>query len=1183
MDHDDTHENAAWQHIRDIRRDKGLDDGSVPAAIVRDLEAATRVLSDELYQKLTRFIMELVQNADDNHYTSGVIPTMQLTYANGFLRMDCNELGFSKANVEAICSIGQSSKPKSGAVQYVGEKGIGFKAVFKVADVVWVSSGDYSFKFDRREPLGMIAPIWEKPPGEKRAGWTSFYIQLASSQNVKELVAKLKILDPRLLLFLRRLKLIEIAVVSPKPDRPIWKTSLGRGEKDVSLDGLRAVQLTQDSRPIRYIITRHWIHGLKPEPKRPGIFISEAMLAFPVDSEQQPLTSFQHVFAFLPIHDYGFNFLIQGDFLLIANREDIDGSSNWNCTIRDQLVDAFVSCVRSFNSKPFIRHTWPRYLPQQAKSSGLNFFSPFRSALLDRLSQDDILQNWNGEWAVSSSLKHVPCRFRDDSGLPLTLTEQHAKIYLSPKYADVDIELLKRIGVAEMDPAGFLADLTQLLKTSQSAFQARPRQWHSRLAAVLSDLPEDLRPAVRDLAIIPLRDGRWTRVTGNTVFFPNDTAGWQAPGGLDLLVAHSDVVQDNAQHHLCRQLGVKPLNMSQLADRIVEVHRSVHFDGTRISTGDLISQVHFLYCTGWRNCDVDKVRLWAATEQNQRARSDVLYLDEPGLSHSAAQFFANSRQTHQFLHPNYLTAEPKDPKDWMAWLRRNLQLSNLPRLVQYKTATQFVLSEDFSFIMKNSPALDVLFLLCDHWQLVYGPWLVDTLGHKDAKSISDVKRQLSELQVDCTHGRSVPLRQTFLPLPTIMSKQATVPLLKIPDPQHDRWQNLRHLGVGVVDNVSFYLRYLDGLSESEASLEDIVGALEQIQARSHEDEAAIETYFCDANRKILFTLPHSPDRYWVSLRQCLWSGPPPLRRHFCLKNVYPSCQRLLKGLAGLRDVSLKEMVLEAMSFREEEDIYYIRSILHHLSSIIGSISFAGRDREYMRLLESLGNSRIWPIRDPGCTEGNVFTRLVTSQPDEEWFISDTGEYAEAFHGFLPSLCFAPEALGQIQHLLSALSLDGRRLTHTAKNAPRVEGALQFSAPYTRELRSRSEFIRRLVPRQEANCAGLQPDNARQVLGQLQNIEVHTADMIFQRYAVKSGDDTVSSREQPADVALVPDDDGLKVYLRSGYLDIEQNPEELISRIATYTGIDRRADNKGLYLLYETNLGTQNFLFCTLLT
>ena len=61
-------------------------------------------------------------------------------------------------NVAAICGLGSSSKKSKkrpeDSIIYVGEKGIGFKSVFRVADVVWVSSRAYSFKFDSEAPVG---------------------------------------------------------------------------------------------------------------------------------------------------------------------------------------------------------------------------------------------------------------------------------------------------------------------------------------------------------------------------------------------------------------------------------------------------------------------------------------------------------------------------------------------------------------------------------------------------------------------------------------------------------------------------------------------------------------------------------------------------------------------------------------------------------------------------------------------------------------------------------------------------------------------------------------------------------------------------------------------------------------------------------------------------------------------
>lgn len=109
--------------------------------------------------KPTHFLLELIQNADDNKY-EGLSPTLDITYSNRTLRIDCNEIGFGRRNVETICSVGASIKAGLGnSTRYIGEKGIGFKSVFKVAHTVWIKSSHYSFKFDRREKLGMIAPI----------------------------------------------------------------------------------------------------------------------------------------------------------------------------------------------------------------------------------------------------------------------------------------------------------------------------------------------------------------------------------------------------------------------------------------------------------------------------------------------------------------------------------------------------------------------------------------------------------------------------------------------------------------------------------------------------------------------------------------------------------------------------------------------------------------------------------------------------------------------------------------------------------------------------------------------------------------------------------------------------------------------------------------------------------------
>lgn len=82
--------------------------------------------------------MEVIQNADDNKYTGGQTPSVSISVCPDSVWIDCNEDGFTKENILALCRTGRSSKtPGHG---YTGEKGIGFKSVFKIANRVHVCS-----------------------------------------------------------------------------------------------------------------------------------------------------------------------------------------------------------------------------------------------------------------------------------------------------------------------------------------------------------------------------------------------------------------------------------------------------------------------------------------------------------------------------------------------------------------------------------------------------------------------------------------------------------------------------------------------------------------------------------------------------------------------------------------------------------------------------------------------------------------------------------------------------------------------------------------------------------------------------------------------------------------------------------------------------------------------------------
>lgn len=72
-----------------------------------------------------------VQNADDNIYPENVEPTLTFILQDSGIVVLNNERGFFAQNIRALCDIGNSTKKGSNA-GYIGQKGIGFKSVFRV-------------------------------------------------------------------------------------------------------------------------------------------------------------------------------------------------------------------------------------------------------------------------------------------------------------------------------------------------------------------------------------------------------------------------------------------------------------------------------------------------------------------------------------------------------------------------------------------------------------------------------------------------------------------------------------------------------------------------------------------------------------------------------------------------------------------------------------------------------------------------------------------------------------------------------------------------------------------------------------------------------------------------------------------------------------------------------------------
>ena len=80
-------------------------------------------LAENLYTHNVHFVMELIQNAEDNTYDGDVTPTVKLELYPHAVVVFNNEVGFSEKNIESVCSVNKSTK--KGKVGYIGQKGIG--------------------------------------------------------------------------------------------------------------------------------------------------------------------------------------------------------------------------------------------------------------------------------------------------------------------------------------------------------------------------------------------------------------------------------------------------------------------------------------------------------------------------------------------------------------------------------------------------------------------------------------------------------------------------------------------------------------------------------------------------------------------------------------------------------------------------------------------------------------------------------------------------------------------------------------------------------------------------------------------------------------------------------------------------------------------------------------------------
>ncbi|TYH83645.1 hypothetical protein ES332_D02G145400v1 [Gossypium tomentosum] len=555
--------------IESIRRDEfGLDPSlsSVESSLLKKQHArlgrALHCLSQELYSQDSHFLLELVQNADDNVYSENEEPTLAFIVQESGIIVLNNEQGFSAQNIRALCDVGSSTK--KGCSGYIGKKGIGFKSVFRVTDAPEIHSNGFHVKFDISDgQIGFVLPTLVPPCNVDSfkmllGGDTSqlvnkcwntcivlpFRSVTSKGNDMNNIVSMFSDLNPSLLLFLHRLQCIVFRNMLNDSFVIMRKEIVGNGIVKVSC-GVENMTWFVASQKLQ----ADFIHR--------DVQITEISIAFTLLETDcgcyRPFLDQQPVFAFLPLRTYGLKFILQGDFVLPSSREEVDVDSPWNQWLLSEYPSLFVSAERSFCSLPCFRENpgkavsvYMSFVPLVGEVHG--FFSSLPRMIISKLRMSNclILEGDKSKWVPSCKV----LRGWTESArklFPDSLLHDH----LGLGYLDKDIilsdALARALGIQDYGPEVLVQIISSLCKRGNglkpmglawisswlNEFYAISFQ-SSGQASMNCEIETVLVETLRKTPFIPLSDGTFTSVDEGTIWLHSDVMNTVFEGDLGL-------------------------------------------------------------------------------------------------------------------------------------------------------------------------------------------------------------------------------------------------------------------------------------------------------------------------------------------------------------------------------------------------------------------------------------------------------------------------------------------------------------------------------------------------------------------------------------------------------------------------------------------------------------------------
>jgi hypothetical protein len=551
---------------------KGLDERGRAQELVRQ-------------QYTGRYPFELLQNANDAAGDTGTRGRAHFLLTDTALIVADNGSGFGEPQVEAICSLGRSSK---GPGESVGHKGLGFKSVGEITDYPQIVSALTSFQFngDRvrvavSEHLGPLPadqklPIYAFPfPVEEadlgpdaaaieklRSDGFTTVIRLPLRDSVERATVEedlLHNLQSRLLLFLPHVDHLEL-----EGTRGDFSSEIFR-EPD---DGAEHVLLETSDESEEWLIYRASVNP-KPAVLEPlgdawkEIEEVRFAIAVPIDDDSQPRVDGTFpLYVYFPTDEQpGLHVAVHAEWVLSMDRRQI-ATTPEAAPFNRMLIRAVADHLSSRVAPDLVRRT-------RASVNAIEALVPVTGAPAGA-GGTDLRKRWTEALLVAAFLPSADGSLRrpaDIRLLPRSLPDPAA----AHELAEVDgahtlrpdIERLAAVknflaSVPDTDEMGlgeFMSLLTPPTRETAADYYGFLADWRE---AVGTPIVNELKKVASVLGT----GGQVLTPDTDTIFFPRERGEVTIPDDLPVPIAYLPDVEDVRK--LLRDLGVKPFEWRDL-------------------------------------------------------------------------------------------------------------------------------------------------------------------------------------------------------------------------------------------------------------------------------------------------------------------------------------------------------------------------------------------------------------------------------------------------------------------------------------------------------------------------------------------------------------------------------------------------------------------------------------------